>query len=147
VDLVLPAEWVVPSIARERVGQWLRQHGWSPAHIDDLVLAVSEAVSNSVEHGYRITADGNAHASLTKPPGTIEIHGQVRTGLDGERRVELTIRDHGSWIPPASVRTSRGNGLPIMRACTDELIIRPTAAGTTVILRSRPIPPPMRPRS
>lgn len=47
-----------------------------PDHIDDLVLVVSEAVSNSVEHGYGITSadapfTGSGHAYI------IVITGQV----------------------------------------------------------------------
>src|SRR3954471_9852136 len=54
LHLVLGATWVAPSIARERVEEWLRAQQWPPAQADELVLAVSEAVSNSVEHGYRV---------------------------------------------------------------------------------------------
>jgi serine/threonine-protein kinase RsbW len=141
VTVVLPAEWVAPSIARDRVRQWLITHHWSPAHREDLVLAISEAVSNSVEHGYRIHSETD-HTTLSPPPGSIELHGQLITDPAGTRRVEFTIRDHGHWMPPTPSHGRRGHGMTIMRACTDEITIDHTAAGTTLVLRSRPLPKP-----
>jgi anti-sigma regulatory factor (Ser/Thr protein kinase) len=138
---VLAAEWVAPSIARDRVRQWLTAHRWSPAHLDDLVLAISEAVSNSVEHGYGISADDTiTRSAVTVPSGTIEVHGNVITNPHGVRRVEFTIRDHGRWVPPAACCGSRGHGITIMHACAAEVIIDHSADGTTVVLRSRPLP-------
>lgn len=145
VGVVLPAEWVAPSIARDRIRPWLAAHQWSPAHLEDLVLAISEAVSNCVEHGYGMSADGTATA-LSPTPGTIEVTGRVLTDPDGRRRAEFTIRDQGRWLPPAAVRGNRGHGMAIMRACADEVTVESTAGGTTVVLRSRPLPRPPGPR-
>lgn len=139
---VLPAEWVAPSIARDRVRRWLTAHRWSPAHRQDLVLAISEAVSNSVEHGYGICADDTISSALAVPSKIIELYGQVITNRDGVRRVEFTIRDYGRWAPPAMLCDRRGHGMTLMRACADEVIIDHTADGTTVVLRSRPLPRP-----
>jgi anti-sigma regulatory factor (Ser/Thr protein kinase) len=124
----------------------LTAHRWSRAHRDDLVLAVSEAVSNSVEHGYGVSAGDSTSRALTLPSGTIEVHGQVVTNPDGVRRAELTIRDHGHWLPPALLCGRRGHGMTIMRACADKVVIDHTPDGTTVMLRSRPLPRlPVRP--
>lgn len=135
--LTLNADWAAASVARHRVKDWLRAHRWSPAHVEDLVLAISEAISNSVEHGYGVAIDTVGH------PGPVELRGRVTTGLDGLRRAEFTVRDEGCWREPASHSTGRGGGFTIMRACTDEVSIDGTAAGTTVVLRSRPSPPPL----
>lgn len=144
MEAVLAAEWVAPSIARDRVRRWLNAHRWSRAHLDDLVLAISEAVSNSVEHGYGISADDTTRSPLTAPPGTIELRGHVITHPDGIRHVEFTIRDHGRWVPPAMVCGNRGHGMTIMSACADKVTIDHTTTATTVMLRSRPLPrPPM----
>ncbi|HZS20930.1 MAG TPA: ATP-binding protein [Pseudonocardiaceae bacterium] len=139
---VLPAEWVAPSIARDRVRRWLTAHRWSPAHRQDLVLAISEAVSNSVEHGYGICAGDTISSALTLPSKIIELYGQVITNRDGVRRVEFTIRDYGRWAPSAMLCDRRGHGMTLMRACADEVIIEHSADGTTVVLRSRPLPRP-----
>jgi anti-sigma regulatory factor (Ser/Thr protein kinase) len=139
VECVLTAEWVAPSIARDRIRRWLSAHRWSPAELQDLVLAVSEAVSNSVEHGYRISPEEAAERPLV-PRGTIELHGELVSDSDGTRTVEFTIRDHGRWAIPAEARGSRGHGMTIMRACAAEVSIDQTPAGTTVVLRSWPLP-------
>nr|WP_198151295.1 ATP-binding protein [Kibdelosporangium sp. MJ126-NF4] len=140
LSFLLAANWVAPSLSRNRIREWLGAHEWSPAHLDDLVLAVSEAVSNSVEHGYGITAD---QASPDHPEG-IEVRGEIEREPDGYRRAVLTVVDHGQWRPPATGPTNRRQGLRIMRACTEELRIDHSAEGTTVVLRSRPVPAPLR---
>ena len=142
MEAVLPADWVAPSIARDRVRLWLTAHRWSPAHRQDLVLAISEAVSNSVEHGYGVCAGNAISAALATPSDTIELYGQVITNRDGVRRAEFTIRDYGCWTPPTVLVDKRGHGMTLMRACADEVIIDHTADGTTVVLRSRPLPRP-----
>jgi len=135
LDLVLAADWISPSVARDRVRTWLRANRWSPANTDDLVLAVNEAVSNSIEHGYQIGPDD--------PPATqtVAIHGTIHRAADGSRHVELTIRDTGTWLPPVEgTPTTRGQGIRLMRACVDHLTIDGDADGTTVTLHSRPVP-------
>jgi serine/threonine-protein kinase RsbW len=135
LDVVLGAGWVAPSIARERVAGWLRAHRWPPAQVDELVLAVSEAVSNSVEHGYRLSPDAD------DAPETVQLRMTLSVADDGYRQVELVVTDQGSWREPATGASSRGHGMLIMRTCTDELTVHGTAGGTTVVLRSRPVPP------
>jgi anti-sigma regulatory factor (Ser/Thr protein kinase) len=143
LDFVLTADWVAPSLSRSRVRQWLTGHRWSPAHIEDLVMAVSEAVSNSVEHGYGISAEEGHPSTLPDHSRVVEVRAQVRTDTDGARRVEFTIVDHGRWIEPATGRSNRGQGIRMMRACSEEVVIDPDPAGTTVVLRSWPIPTPL----
>src|SRR5689334_24975487 len=54
LSFVLAPTWASASIARERTESWLRTLHWPQGPAEDLVLAVSEAVSNSVEHGYLV---------------------------------------------------------------------------------------------
>lgn len=136
LDVVLGADWAAASIARERVQHWLQRHRWSPAQVEELVLAVSEAVSNSVEHGYDVPHDTVDH------PGVIELDAEVTASVDGLRQARFTVRDHGRWREPdSSEATMRGHGMLIMRTCTNEFTIDGTADGTTVVLTSRPVPP------
>jgi serine/threonine-protein kinase RsbW len=128
--LVLAADWISPSVARDRLRGWLRANNWSAAHIDDLVLAVNEAVSNSIEHGYRI--------GPADPPGpqTIEVQGTITRAADGTRHAEIAVRDTGSWQPPTEDgHSTRGQGIRLMRACVEHLSIDGTDNGTTVVLR------------
>jgi anti-sigma regulatory factor (Ser/Thr protein kinase) len=136
LDIELNAGWVAPSIARERVESWLRAHRWPPAQIEELVLAVSEAVSNSVEHGYRVPPDA------VEPPETVDVRMRLTVAADGYRHAEFMVSDRGHWREPDTAATSRGHGMLIMRSCTDELVVEGSPGGTTVVLRSRPTPPP-----
>ncbi len=136
LEVVLNAEWVAPSIVRGRVREWLAAHLWPSAHVDELVLAVSEAVSNSIEHGYAIPS-----GSVARSGETVDVHGVVVVDPDGFRYVVLTVRDRGRWQKPTSRRTTRGHGMLIMRTCTEDVAVDYSTAGTSVILRSRPVPP------
>jgi serine/threonine-protein kinase RsbW len=133
--LVLNAGWVAPSIARERVEDWLQAHKWPPAQAEELVLAVSEAVSNSVEHGYRVPIDAFDH------PETVELLARLSVHADAYRQVEFRVSDRGTWREPDTGISTRGHGMLIMRSCTDELVVDGSPSGTTVLLRSRPAPP------
>lgn len=137
LELALSAEWVAPSIVRQRVEQWLRELRWAPAQIDELVLATSEAVSNSVEHGYLVPPDAVVH------PGIVSVRGRVLHEADGYRRAEITVQDHGTWREPVAGVSSRGHGMLIMRTCTDRFGIEHGPDGTTVVLLGRPAPPPL----
>src|SRR5436305_642749 len=86
----LAPELAAPSIARDRFERWLRHLRWPSGQREDLVLALSEAVSNSIEHGYRIRV-GAAREDFGA--GTVEVQARVLVEADGRRRVALTVRD------------------------------------------------------
>ncbi|HEX6405094.1 MAG TPA: ATP-binding protein [Pseudonocardiaceae bacterium] len=100
--------------------------------LDDIVLAVSEAVSNAAEHAY-----------WDRPPGMIELSAGVEITPGGQRRVTLVVRDHGHWRPAPRDDEGRRRGIPLMRACMDSVTIAQpdNRAGTRVVLRSRAVPP------
>lgn len=130
LDLVLAADWVSPSVARDKVRTWLRAAGWTAPHVDDLVLAINEAVSNSIEHGYGVGADDSAGT------GTVELRGEIT-----DHHVVFTVRDHGVWRPPVDdPKSTRGQGIRLMRACVDRVTVDGSDEGTTVVLRGRPLP-------
>lgn len=139
-DLSLAADWISPSVARDRVRAWLRGHRWSPSHTEDLVLAVNEAVSNSIEHGYGLIPE----LDLADAEQVVEVSARLVLTGDGTRRAEFTIRDHGRWQTPENSTTTRGHGLRIMRACAEDVHIDHGSVGTTVVLHSRSVPPPLR---
>jgi serine/threonine-protein kinase RsbW len=131
----LPADPVTPSVARHRVRRWLTGLSWPAGQRDDIVLAVSEAVSNAAEHAY-----------LHRPPGMIDVHGGVETTPGGQRRVTIIVRDHGHWRPAPADDENRRRGIPLMRACMDIVTIEQPddRAGSRVVLRSSAVPPPTR---
>src|SRR5690606_35162432 len=120
----------------DRFDHWLFALGWPTAQRQDLVLALSEAVSNSVEHGYGLLAGSSPFGQ-----GAIAVRADLLTEIDG-RRVGLTVRDQGRWREPVVVPESfRGHGLSIMRASADQVTISGDDLGTTMSLLSRLAPP------
>lgn len=99
------------------------------------MLAISEAVSNSVEHGYGITAtDVAAHSGL------VEVTADLKRSTTGARHVELTVRDAGAWREPAPGPTTRGHGLVLMRAAAADIQVRRSGDGTLVRIIGKPVP-------
>jgi hypothetical protein len=77
----------------------------------------------------------------------VAVHGVIHTHADGARHADITVRDTGIWIPPTAERSiNRGQGIRLMRACVENMTVDGTDDGTTVVLQSRPVPPPLRPR-
>ena len=137
LDLVLAADWISPSVARDKVRTWLRANGWTEPQIDDLVLAINEAVSNSIEHGYGVGAHDQAGN------GTVELRGEIT-----DHHVTFTVRDRGVWRPPVDdPKSTRGQGIRLMRACVDQVTVDVTDEGTTVVLKGRPLPAGQEPSS
>jgi anti-sigma regulatory factor (Ser/Thr protein kinase) len=85
--------------------------------VEDLVLAVSEAANNAVEHAQDPT----------------EPFFDVSTEIDG-CAVTVVVQDHGQWRR-ATPDPQRGRGLGMMRALADTSVTaRPN--GTTVTIRN-----------
>lgn len=122
--LAVPA---AASIVRDRLRAWLAGLGWPEAELDDVVLAVHEAVSNSVEHGYAGTEAGDVDVAGTR---TVDGDGQ---------RVRVVVRDEGRWRPPSDPGY-RGRGIAVMRGCMADVDLNPGTGGTEVSMVSRPVP-------
>jgi len=130
--VALPADSISISVARGRVRRWLADWSWPTDELDDIVLAVSEAVSNAIEHAY-----------LNQPPGTVDIRGRIQPTPGGLRRATIVVRDHGRWRPPPIDHENRRRGIPMMRTCMDTVTIdqpKDNPVGTRVELRSKPVP-------
>jgi len=97
--------------------QYLRSVGMHNVAVDEVVLAVGEALSNAVEH--------SGPANFAPVDVEIEL-------ADDELTIE--IADHGRWRnrPP---RPDGGRGLGIMRAVMDDVAIDARPTGTRVHLR------------
>jgi anti-sigma regulatory factor (Ser/Thr protein kinase) len=83
----------------------------------DLQLAVTEACSNAIEHGYRFR------------PGYIAV--EVRCAYS---TIEVTVEDTGRWRAWAR-DDARGRGTMLMRALMDDVQVESDASGTRVDMR------------
>jgi serine/threonine-protein kinase RsbW len=131
--LALPAEPISLSVARAAVRRWLAEWSWPAEQLEDIVLAVNEAVSNAIEHAY-----------LNQPAGTVDIRGGIEATPRGQRRATIIVRDHGRWRPPPIDDENRRRGIPLMWACMDSVLIgQPddNSVGTRVVLCSKTVPP------
>jgi serine/threonine-protein kinase RsbW len=106
---------------------WLETHFRLGAErLQDLVLAVSEAIANAAEFAY---ADA-------PQDGTIDVSAAYDDASD---TLAVKVNDRGRWhhhvsgqAPPD--RQFRGRGIPLMRALADDAKIDSTPRGTHVTL-------------
>ena len=124
------AEPTTPPVVRARFRGWLEGHGWPADAVDDVILAVHEAVANVIDHAY--------------PPGD---RGDVAVTAallaDGDhRRVRTVVRDRGRWRAPPTDPGYRGRGLQMVRSCMEDVEILPgmhSRIGTEITMLSSPV--------
>lgn len=113
---------------RATAGRWLGAHGVQSDECMELVLVISELVSNAIQ----ATADGGTPVEL-----------RLRL-VDGT--VAMTVADRGPGFDHADVAeletmaevgATRGRGLPIVAAMTDELTTSRRAGVTEVRVTRR----------
>ncbi|HEX2774678.1 MAG TPA: SpoIIE family protein phosphatase, partial [Micromonosporaceae bacterium] len=114
----LAAEPTRLSVLRKRLEDFLLAHQVSETDLFDLIVAVSEAAANAIEH----------------PVNPRENVIEVEVSIDDET-VEATVRDTGRWRQ-ANPRGNRGRGLALIGALAD-LTVDHSAEGNTVTLRRR----------
>lgn len=110
---------------RAEVRRWLTPLTLPADAKQDLVLAVSEAASNAIEHAY----------TSTTPDGTVELTFWTEAGA-----LCIEIVDRGHWKTPSTQPDGRGRGLPIMRTLVEFVMIHYDTRGTRVLLR-QPLKP------
>jgi anti-sigma regulatory factor (Ser/Thr protein kinase)/GAF domain-containing protein len=125
-DAVLPFDVELPSDPahltgmRRRLRAWLDRRGLDHEVAADVLLVVSEACNNAIEHGYRA---GGA--------------GQVRVNVAMDTfSIRATVEDHGTWRDEPSGER-RGRGLGLMNALMDSVDVQTGSTGTRVVLERR----------
>ena len=119
LSLRLPAEPAVLSPMRRALRQWLEALGGGEAEVYDVLVAVTEAAANAIEHAY-----GPADESFEL---------EAEAGSDGD--VALVVRDHGRWRPPRG--HNRGRGTLLMQELMDDFEVTTSERGTEVRMRRR----------
>lgn len=133
IKFIMPSLSVNESAARAVVSSFLTQADPTVEELSDIRTAVSEAVTNSVVHGYRHTK-GNIELTVRLLP---------------ERAIYIKIKDKGCGIPDikqameplfttAPEEERSGLGFSVMEQFTDKLTVKSVLGkGTTVIMRKR----------
>lgn len=131
MDLKFSAQSQNESFARVTVGAFIAQLDPTMDEMTEIKTVVSEAVTNSIIHGYPDRADGMVYIHCTLSEGTLE----------------LTIRDEGVGIQDVEearqpLFTTKpelersGMGFTIMENFMDELqVVSEPMIGTTVYLK------------
>ena len=117
-DIAIPARLdAVPGVAGA-IEQFMREAGFSDQAILDIQLALEEAITNTIRHGYR------------GDPGTITLHGRVSEGLliveitdNAPPFNPLTMPDP-DITSPLEEREVGGLGIYLIRQVTDAVAYR-----------------------
>jgi serine phosphatase RsbU (regulator of sigma subunit)/anti-sigma regulatory factor (Ser/Thr protein kinase) len=118
LELELPCRPSTLAPLRRMLRHWLSGVRASPVELQDILVAVSEAATNAIEHAY----------------GPIEASYRVE-GWRSEDRVMVTVTDSGSWRERRNVE--RGRGTHLMRELMDGFELYASGAGTVVELERR----------
>lgn len=150
VELELPARPEVVSVARLVIGALVAADPlFDEERSADLRLAVSEACTNAIQ----AEMHGRGRAAVPDPDAEPILMRCVLA--DGQ--IEVAITDHGGGFDPDGLTEhpevtspdrlnyEGGLGIPLITMLADHLEFRPTADGTTVVMRFEPRTPGLRP--
>jgi anti-sigma regulatory factor (Ser/Thr protein kinase) len=101
---------------RRAVAEWAALAHLPDERTEDLQLALGEAAANAAEHAYR-GSDGSYDCEVT---------------LTADGRLEVRVRDHGSWRPVPADNGHRGHGLRLIGELAEELSVERGPDGTDV---------------
>ncbi len=128
ISMVLMADPVSLSVVRERFRRWLGALFWPPREVDDVVMAVNEAVTSAVEH---------THPSAIG--AEVRVAARQYAEPDGGRRVLVAVAGGEHWTPePLGFE---GPGLLMIYACMDSIEVAREDDGVTMLLTSAKVPP------
>jgi PAS domain S-box-containing protein len=125
----LPADPGSLVLIRRALERWFDQVGVTDTDRQTVRLAVTEAVTNAIEHAY--------------PPGYSGLV-KVEAAIDAGGCLQVRISDQGHWQAPDPAVTGRGNGLMLAGQMSGRLRVThppqpagapPGARGTVVTLR------------
>ncbi len=118
-----PARPEAVARARRDVAQAAGELGVDPGRLADLLLAVSEAVTNAVLHAYRDRAPGGVRLELRR---------------EGDE-VRVTVADEGAGMRPRPDSPGLGLGLPLIARLSASLEVATGETGGTRLCMSFPV--------
>ncbi len=113
----LPADPRRLTAVRRTVAAWSAQAALSEDATADLLLLLSEAVTNAVEHAYRDTEAGVFVYSVRRLP---------------DSGIRVTVEDFGRWRPPPEDPGYRGRGLAVIHNLANEVSLDFSDRGTRI---------------
>jgi anti-sigma regulatory factor (Ser/Thr protein kinase) len=116
----IPADQGAPRVARNAVKDFLRGVGADPGALSDVLLAVSEVVTNCVVHAYR-----------GQPGGKVDL--DVR---HSGHTLQLSVADAGAGMSPRHDSPGLGLGLPLVGRVAKRVEITAQAGGGTLVSMS-----------
>jgi anti-sigma regulatory factor (Ser/Thr protein kinase) len=128
ISMVLMADPVSLSVVRERFRRWLSSLYWPEREVDDVVMAVNEAVTSAVEHTHPAAIGAEVRVAARKYDEP-----------DGGRRVLVAVAGGEHWTPEPT--GFEGPGLLMIHACMDAIEVSREDDGTTMLLTSARVPP------
>ncbi|HEX2588635.1 MAG TPA: ATP-binding protein [Gaiellales bacterium] len=121
LELSVPARAENIPLVRHAVAGFLDGHSVGGDQASDMLLAVTEACTNVVQHAYRDEAVADAE---------IEVWAELADAV-----VTITVRDQGGGFAPRVDSPGLGLGLPVIAALTTTVEIRPSPpSGTEVVM-------------
>jgi len=105
---------------RRRLEAWLVGRGLEHDGVVDVVLAVSEACNNAIEHAYADSGGGPVNVTVSK---------------DGEN-LRVVVEDHGVWREQTR-SDERGRGLMLIEQLMDAMTVETGLHGTRVAFERR----------
>jgi serine/threonine-protein kinase RsbW/stage II sporulation protein AB (anti-sigma F factor) len=126
---VASSTWSVPALAdevgtvRRAAVEFARAEGVPDLRLEDLRLAISEAVSNAVLHAFR----------MQDLPGTVT----VTVDVTPDQFVEAVVRDDGMGMSPRGDSPGLGLGLGLIASVADAVEHRLPADGVGFELSMR----------
>jgi anti-sigma regulatory factor (Ser/Thr protein kinase) len=116
----IPADTGAPRVARNAIKDFLRGVGTDPGALSDVLLAVSEVVTNCVVHAYRGQKGGNVDLEARRLGHTLQ----------------LSVADAGAGMAPRLDSPGLGVGLPLVGRVAKRVDISAQAGGGTRVSMS-----------
>jgi anti-sigma regulatory factor (Ser/Thr protein kinase) len=120
-----PADAAQLAPLRHDLRAWFGEHAVAPDIGEELLVAVGEALSNTIDHAY-----------LTGPQGPVELDVAILGGM-----VKMRVRDWGRWRAEPALG-DRGRGIALMKLFCDTVDVTTGENGTSVALARAAASPP-----
>jgi serine/threonine-protein kinase RsbW len=127
----IPSNPVFERVVRASADEVGQAIGLAPERIEDLKLAVSEAVNNAIDHGNQRQAAKLVEVTFVLDPDKLEVH--IRDEGPGVERVDFSrrvVEDHN-----LESGMHRGFGMYLISALVDDCEVSSSHQGTTLTLR------------